>query len=45
MFEAYEYVAEHGITLKQDYAAYHGHQSSCDADRVAQKWHFKNLGQ
>ena len=46
MYEAYEYVQEHGINRMQDYRRYQGELSSggCDNLSVQQKWHYKNTG-
>ena len=44
MYDAYQYVKDNGIALKNDYRPYAAYGQSCDHEQVKEKWHFKNTG-
>ena len=44
MYEAYEYVKDHGINLRNSYNMYLGHKGTCNRNMVSNNWHFKNTG-
>ena len=44
MYEAYDYVQQNGIALRNDYHHYLGGKAKCDTSMVNKNWHFKNTG-